>query len=256
MRPSLSFSQESVDFGDGRFTNLYWVELDKAKFGFKLSSTTPPKPLINFDLPGKKLVAGVNFGSFFLSDNLVSPTVPFYNLLINEGQVWQFPSNNRPALITNGGKLQAIDVPARGNLRIGKKSFSWSGSHEKSVSNLTVFGMFDLTVIKSSSGSQAPRRMVIDETKYVTCDTDQLLIAIRLINGKAIVEKISNESIDLTQYAYVFRGKEADLRRCEAGQTVEEFESNSGVCNKGEDVCSASFSLGKTRDELVENLKQ
>jgi len=252
----LSFFQESIDLGKGRFTNLYWVELDKARFKFKFSATTIPIPLINFHLSDKKSVAGINFGSFFLSDDFVSPVVPFYNLLINEGQIWQLPSNGRPALITGNGRLQEIYVPANGSLKIGGRSFLWSGSKEKFTSEITVFGMFDLTVIKLSSANQETRRRLLSETKYVNCHPGQLLIGIQLSDGKAVIEKISNEPIDLTQYAYVFRGKESDLKWCENGQTVEEFESNGRVYDKNENVCSASFSLGNTREELVENLKQ
>jgi len=136
----LSFSQETLFLNNKRFTNLYWLEFDKSKFGFELISSDLPIPLKKHDIPNKKVVAGINFGSFFLSDDLIIPKVAYYNLLIRDGEVIQFPSNNRPSLITSNGKLSHALFQAQGTLKLGSKTLSWSGSFQSiSISRRLTF---------------------------------------------------------------------------------------------------------------------
>lgn len=252
----LSFSQETLNLDGGRFTNLYWVELDKTRVRFRLSASTIPTPLVGFDLPDKRFVAGINFGSFYLSDDLIPPKVPFYNLLVDNGRVWQLPSNDRHALVTENGKLRELYVPAKGTLKIGGKTFTWTGSHGTTNSELAAFGMFDVDIVKSSINCLVPRRKVIDETRFVACGPSDLLLTINLRNGNPEIARISNQPVDLTQVAYVFRGTANLLKVCQIGERVTSLEIERCRLDQDCDACSASFSLGKTRDELVENLKQ
>ena len=252
----INYSQETVKLGNERFTNLHWVELDKNKFKFDLSSKTLPIPLKDFDTAKGKLVAGINFGSFFLSDDIISPAVPFYNLLIDNGRVCQLPSNCRPALVTENGKLRELYVPAKGTLNIGGKTFTWTGSHGTTNSELAVFGMFDIDIIKTSVNGLTPRREMINETRFVTCTSSELLLAINLNDGRPEIVRISNQPVDLTQVAFVLRGSVNLLKMCQIGERVTNLEIEQCRLDQDCDACSASFSLGKTRDELVENLKQ
>ncbi len=252
----LSFSQETFNLDGGRFTSLYWVQINKSRFKFDLVTSTLPIPLVDFDLPGKKIGAGINFGSFFLSDDLISPAVPFYNLLIDNGHVWQLPSNSRPALVIENGKLRELYVLAKGTLKIGGQTFTWAGSHGTTNSELAAFGMFDLNIVKSFINCLAPRRRVVDETRFVTCGSSELLLVISLRNGYPEIDRISNKSVDLTQVVFVLRGSGDLLKACQIGERVTSIEIERCRLDQGCDACSASFSLGNTRDELVENLKQ
>ena len=171
----MSFNQETIDLGNDRITNLYWVELDKSRIKFKLSTRKRLAPLRDFDVPKKNMVAGINFGSYFLSDDPVSPLVPFYNLSIKAGSVYQFPTNNRPVLWTKNGEIEVLSLRATGQLKIAENIFTWSGSGIKNESDITVFGMFDINIVKVGGDSQTPRRKVEYESQFVPCNNGEIL---------------------------------------------------------------------------------
>lgn len=255
LAPGFTYFQETHTLNDGRFSNLYWVEMDKGRFNFKLSSSIRSIPLSEFNLPNRKVVAGINFGSFFLSDDFHSPVASFYNLLVSEGEIFQFPSNSRPALKTSNGELKILSMPAQGKLSLGKKTFLWSGSHYEGKSDLTVFGMFDLTIGKIQKDSLSTRRKIIEETRFVTCKTGHILLGFNLFDGRIVLEKISNQPLDLSQFVFVMRGEVLKLVGIKEGQKITNVSCGDAKFNLTDDLCSASFCLGKTNDELIENLK-
>ncbi len=201
-------------------------------------------------------MAGINFGSFFLSDDLLNPYTSFYNLTINGGEVLQLPSNNRPCLLTHAGELQHFFVLARGSLRIGDRSFTWTGSHNQNDADLTAFGMFDLTILKSSFADLSSNRRTVIESRHVVCTSKQKSLAFKLHNGHSVIETVTNQPIDLTQYAFVLRGKADLLDGILPGQIIDNIEMGTQRFGVEDDVCSASFSLGKSKAELEDNLRQ
>jgi len=251
----LSFCQESLVLDENRLANLYWVELNKSKFNFKLVSSLLLSPLLAFDLPDKKVVAGINFGSFFLSDDLQTPRVSFYNLLIKGGNIFQFPSNSRPALATNDGKLRSLSVDSWGTLKIGGKSFSWSGSKSQKRADITVYGMFDLNILKTPLGESPSRRRVLVETRFVTCKSDELLLGFNINNDKPVLEVIADSPIDLTQFCFVMRGKSESFEGLSTSQNLTYVTLGDIAFETNDDVCSASFLLGRNKDELIRNLE-
>ncbi|MBU1200638.1 hypothetical protein KJ953_03885 [Patescibacteria group bacterium] len=158
--------------------------------------------------------------------------------------------------MTNSGNLKKLTISNQGSFKIEKKFFTWTGSNKATNSDLTVFGMFDINITKSSLGGQIPKRKISDKTRFVSCSSNELLLAINLNNNKAELTKITNKPVDLTKYAYVLKGKTNILRNCKIGQTIERLKINKKIYHEGEDVCSASFSLGRTNSQLIKNLKQ
>ncbi len=254
LTPGLMSFQETNALKDGRFSNLYWVEIDKNKFNFTLSASTSPIPLLDFNLANRKVIAGINFGSFFLSDDLHTPVTTFYNLMINSGKIFQFPSNTRPALKSKDGKLSEIKIPANGTLNLGNQTFTWSGSNSVEKTDLKIFGMFDLTIGKIKFDKVSTRRKILSETSFVTCDTEETLLGINISKGQPKLERIIRTPLDLTQFAYVIKGNSELLKKAKVGQEITGVRFGR-VSFDDENVCSASFSLGKTRDELINNLR-
>jgi len=254
--PGMVFNQETLGLGSQRTTNLYWIELDKTRFKFKLETTIYPKPLLDFDLAGKRALSSVNFGSFFLSDDLTIPQVPFYNLLVNEGTAYQFPSNNRPALWTRDGKIHVRNISAAGKIMIGNKTFTWSGSSVKIESDITAFGMFDINIRKSVGAFSESQRKIDDASRFVSCEQNEILLGVSIVRDESKVDIISKKPLDLTQFAYILRGGKEKLVDCKLGEKIKLSKLDGKNILKSDDVCSASFSLGSTKNELIKNLKQ
>jgi len=64
-----------------RLTNLYWVEIETKKYKLSLKSYFKPRPLVNYSLANDKVVAGINFGSFYLSSDSYT-NAKYCNLLV------------------------------------------------------------------------------------------------------------------------------------------------------------------------------
>ncbi len=156
--------------------------------------------------------------------------------------------------MTQNGKLQQALIPAKGTLKIGKNLFTWKGSSETTKSDLTVFGMFNLNITKTALNGQT-RRKIIVKTQFISCLSTELLLAIQLKKGKATLAQISTKPINLTKFAYVLKGKSSKLKKCKIGQTIKELDCNKTIFRDTPDLCSASFSLGKTKSQLINNLK-
>lgn len=249
----LYFCQETVDLGVGRFTNLYWVEMDR-QYKFKLISETSPIPLQKFQLSDKKVMAGINFGSFFLSDDLVSPYVAFYNLLVTNGQILQPPSNSRSALSTHDGDLGLILTASSGIVKVGGNSFTWSCSKNRHSSDLIVYGMSDLTIVKSSQRNGTSKRKIVEDTRFIKCNIDELFVVVKLNDGIPVVSEITKNVVDLTKCAYTLKGHASLFAKCSVGMTISCLEIEKQKLYGEIDICSASFCLGKTYEELKTNL--
>lgn len=250
----LTFSQETLFLNNKRFTNFYWLEFDKRKFGFELISSDLPMPLKNYDIPNKKVVAGINFGSFFLSDDLIIPKVAYYNLLIRDGEIIQFPSNNRPSLITSNGKLSHALFQAQGTLKLGNKTLSWSGSHNHKDTDLIAFGMFDLTITKTTINNTT-RRKVIIKTKMIDCPDGKQLLGFSLSGDKPVLSIVSQSQLNLTDYCFILMDDKKGLENVQVGDMITNLTIKAQAFDKNNQLCSASFSLGHTKEKLTSNLK-
>lgn len=249
----LYFCQQTLNLGSDRFTNLYWLEID-TRFKFKLVSNTSPLPLKNFQLPQKQLVAGINFGSFFLSDDLHAPYLSFYNLLVSDGNFQQFPSNQRPALSTEDGQISLIPAVSSGVIQIEGKKLTWSLPRHTHSSDITIYGMFDLTIVKSLPDNGQSKRKIVKDSQFIKCDGEELFLVIKLQSGTPTISEITRNVVDLTTCAYVIKGKASLLSKCDIAQTISCLEIEKRKITSSMDICSASFCLGKTPAELENNL--
>jgi len=152
--------------------------------------------------------------------------------------------------------LSELLVADNGTLKLGNITFSWSGSNSLVEAELTVFGMFDLTIGKISLDSDPTRRRILKETRFVSCNHGQVLLGFNLVDGKPILKKIYKHPLDLTEFAFVFRGSDKIFNNVKVGDSISALKCGAGNFHQGDEVCSASFSLGKSKAELVKNLRE
>lgn len=71
----VTFHSETYSIDNDRFTNLYWVELERDSTKFKILSSDKPLPLKDFQLLDHNIIASINFGGFYLSDDGYTPSL-------------------------------------------------------------------------------------------------------------------------------------------------------------------------------------
>jgi hypothetical protein len=248
--PIATFNEETIFFDNHRFINAYWIELDKTLAKFKLLFEDKLLPLRAFEKDSNKAIGGINMGSIYLTDENVSPLVYYYNLAIDNGKIKQLPSNSRSLIVTTNGVLKNELVRATGSVSIGNIQYTWSGSNENTKSQLVVYGMFDLNILKDTNG----KRILDISSKYVIPNSDELLLGIKTTSKDTKIVKISNSKLNITKYNFILKGKKIDLRNIKVDDILTDFTLNSSRIDLRSSACSSSFSLGRNRKELDNNL--
>lgn len=250
----LTFHQETFHLNK-RFTNLYWLKINSTKYKFTLKTCLNPQPLINYQVKNKKIVAGINFASFYLSDEKNKPKNFFYNLLLSKGNVLQFPSNTRTAIIIKNGQLNHKRIKSRGTIKINNQIFSWSGLYTNRAADIIVYTPFNIEIKKHRTGSKI-KRQIYKNSDSVTCPQNHLLLGCDLKNNTPFIKTISNKKLSLTQFSFILQGHKNKLENIKAGNKLNDFRLDNHNFSTKEDICSASFLLGKTKNQLIDNLKR
>lgn len=255
IKEGVEFYSETVLLDGDRFTNLYWIKLDKELFNFDLSFSSHPRPLKEFTKDKANVVAGINFGGLLLVDENTVPIISNYNLSLDHGCILQFPSNSRSAIHTNSGKLERLFIPAHGIVSIGNHQYSWSGSQEISTSSeLKVFGIFDLNILINTKKEFGHRREIEATTRHIQAGKDEVLLGVLDNNGIPQIATMNKETLDLMEYLYVFKCRDALATRMKIGDAITNLEIGNEKFGGNDSICSASFTLGKDEDELKRNL--
>jgi len=253
MFPGLIFHQEVLNL-KGRFTNLYWLKIDCSRYRFKIKSYPKPRPLVKYNLSDKKIVAGINFGSFYLTDHGESTQATFCNLLIEKGCIRQFPCNNRTALVNKNEQLTIAKFKPYGKLKIGGDVFKWRGvkGKDKTIENV-FYGYFEVRLGEKNKRdlklnfANCPQRLL--------CKDTELLVGFIRKGRNIIIKNISKNELDLRDYLFVLKGPVKNLCKLCIGQGIEAFTVGDENCfMEDENVCSGNFRLGKTPEELKVNL--
>lgn len=114
IRSGMNFYQETKEYGGNRFTNFYWLEVNKGKYQIELKTADKLLPLKDFEKDNPMVLGGMNFGSFFLVDEACDPKCRYYNLVLSQGAILQLPSNSRTALQCNQSVLSSPTLNLRG----------------------------------------------------------------------------------------------------------------------------------------------
>jgi hypothetical protein len=201
-------------------------------------------------------MAGINFASFYLSDEANKPEITFYNLLFNKGKILQFPSNTRTTLLTKKGKLSHKKIKAYGTILINKQTFTWSGSHVKSPkTDIIAYGLFDIQLEKHTT-NELTRRQVHKDSNSIICSKNHLLLGCTLNKKVASIKTINSHKLDLTKHVFILKGHKNKLKHLKIGDKINKFNANNHIFSTKENACSASFLLSKTKDKLIKNLKE
>jgi hypothetical protein len=254
LMPGVVFHQEPFRIKQ-RFTNLYWFKIDSSKYKFKVKSYIKPRPLVKYNLRGRRVIAGINFGSFYLSEQGETTVANFCNLLIRNGTILQFPCNTRTAVINENGKIDIAKVEAYGTLLINGQRLKWKGSQhkEESIDN-AFYGYFDVRL-----GNETKKKLnlgFINSDKEIRCQINELLLGFIKKNNEVVIGKITGNELNLKDYLFVLKGPRSKLSKLGLEQKIEAFTiGDKKLVSKVKNVCSANFMLGKTARELVRNLK-
>lgn len=202
----------------------------------------------------KKIVAGINFGSFYLTDYGESTQATFCNFLIEKGSVQQFPCNHRTALVNKNGQLSIAKFKPCGKLKIGGEVFKWRGvkGKDKSIENV-FYGYFELRLAEKTK-----KDLNLNFTKCsqkLLCKDTELLVGFVRKDRKVIIKNISKNELDLRDYLFVLKGPVKNLRKLCIGQEIETFTvADANYFMEDENICSGNFRIGKTPEELKVNL--
>jgi hypothetical protein len=253
IRSGMNFYQETKEYGGNRFTNFYWLEVNKGKYQIELKTADKLLPLKDFEKDNPMVLGGMNFGSFFLVDEACDPKCRYYNLVLSQGAILQLPSNSRTALQCNQSVLSQVFLEASGMLAIGNGQYTWSGINSNTRSQIKVFGMFDIDFQKITE-SRKSQRVIKKSTNIVNAKAGELLLGISVEDGIPTVVEVCNEELDLLDYYYILKSKERDLEHVCLGETLHSITFGNKVFEPAVSVCSGVFSLGRTRKELERNI--
>ncbi|HRI05699.1 MAG TPA: hypothetical protein PLV59_02010 [Candidatus Dojkabacteria bacterium] len=255
INPNVVFNCETVSFGKDRFTNIYWLELKKDSLKFKLSYADKLLPLKDFEKNDSSVIAGINVGGFYLSDDNLTPPVQYYNLAVDEGHIKQLPSNTRSCIQTYNGNLTKSLVIAHGLMRIGQKDFSWSGLNEKQDSQLIVYGMFNLDITKNKFRNPSNARETVETSRFIKANNNEILLGIGTSGTNPSVQRISKNTLDLIQYSFILKGNKNLLKEISVGNEITRVRFGHVEHNASASLCSGSFILGKDKVDLDKNLR-
>jgi len=254
VKSGISFHQETAGYLNNRFTNFYWIEIDKEVYNFKIESNRKRIPLIDFDKDNRNVIAGINFGSFLITDKEYNQRCSYTNLVVSKGKVLQFPSNSRICIYSDGKSIDRKYIHANGVLHISNKEFSWSGMNSNENTDLKIIGMFDMDCKKVSNKSGRKEIVINEDTNLIHASNTESILGIKVDSGIPKVSSISNDKLDILQYDYAIKGNRDDLEGINTGDIVESITFGSHIFNNDINASSGSFELGKNIDELKNNL--
>jgi hypothetical protein len=131
IQPGIEVTGETIELGDGHFTNRYDLIVDASDPRFRSGIITAPTAVQarNVLRRNTKIKALINGGFFFLADGKPSkvPSEATFNLNIRDGKVLGLPAADNVSLISVDGKLRAEEIVARGEIKIGEKVIEWRG---------------------------------------------------------------------------------------------------------------------------------
>lgn len=251
----ITFHSETCSIDSDRFTNLYWVELNKESAKFKLLFVDKPLPLREFQYSGHTILAGLNFGGFYLSDDGYIPNVPYYNLAVSNGNVKQLPSNSRCVLLTNNGNLDQKLLIAKGNVLIGKQILTWRGANIEGNTDLITYGMFNIDISKNPTKRFGRARETKNSSRFVTASKSEVLLGVIITDNQPRIAEISVTTLDLLKFNYIFRSRTYLITKIKKGDLVTNIEIDGDKYGIDTDVCSGSFTLGRNKEELDRNMR-
>ncbi|MBY0538972.1 phosphodiester glycosidase family protein [Patescibacteria group bacterium] len=131
VQPGIQVTGETIELGDGHFTNRYdlIVDTNDPLFSTRIISMPSATHARNLLRRDKKIKATVNGGFYFLADGKPSkvPSEPTFNLNIRGGKVLGLPATDTVGLLSVDGKLTAEVIRAQGKMRVGEKKIRWRG---------------------------------------------------------------------------------------------------------------------------------
>jgi len=251
------FNQETFNISKSKFTNIYWVEIDKKKISFSLKNQLYLDSLINItskfqkENRDKRVLCSINTGSFYFSRGLL-PKCCAYHLFVKQGQVLQFPNNSRVAVEEFGGKLRILNLKARGEFLISGKKISWIGAGEASTleGDCRVYGSFN---IELQAEKEFEARRLNKKAFFISPGRQELLIGFNLIGGEIKVDYIGKNKLNLFEFLFVVRGKKGIIDKIKVGDFLEGVWID-GQKIESQNLISLSFSLPVKKEILKEKI--
>lgn len=253
IKRGVSFNQETVCYPNSRFTNFYWIEIEKGLYNFRIESNRKKKPLIDFDKDSKNVIAGINFGGFLISDREYNQRCSYTNLVVSKGNVLQFPSNSRVCIYSDGKSINRKYINANGVLHISNKELTWSGMNSNKDGQVKVIGMFDIDFEKVSNRGRS-EIVIKDESNKIYASNEEVLLGIRICSGVSRVVVICDDGLDILKYDYIIRGSNEILENISVGDIVGSITFGSDFFDRNIYASSGSFELGQDFDQLKDNL--
>lgn len=131
VQPGMQVTGETIELGDGHFTNRYDLIVDTNNPHFRAGIITSPTAVQarNVLRRNRNIKAVINGGFFFLADGKPTkvPSEATFNLNIRGGKVLGLPAADNVGFVSVNGKLSAEEIVAQGEIKIGKKEIEWRG---------------------------------------------------------------------------------------------------------------------------------
>ncbi len=245
--------QESVELGEGKFVNAYRLEAENDRVAFEIANLQKPTPLVSLVKSRRRVMAGINLGSMLVVDGKQKPVFSGYNLVLDKGSIWQYPSNTRPAAIVVNGNLFIKQVKNRGSIRIGNTYLRWVGSNVEEPlrrGTVKIFGIFDVDLVKKDG-----KRVIINTSGWVAPSNTELLLGCIKVRQEVTVREISKSKLNLLDFWFVIKGLRDDL----SGIQIKDRVAGSLQGMKDSDVVSAvslSFRLPRTIEQFRQSVSR
>jgi len=248
-----------------RFVNLYWVEFKRKNSLFCLKNILGREPLVKIFREAKRghnlnSLAGINTCNFFLSDYGREPPIPAYNFFVSKGRVWQFPTNERVALIEKGSSLKLRRFKAMGKMRIGKKLFNWIGRrvfkqahfvHKEICPLAVVSGVFEISFKYLDNDKLRRAKKPIPSTLTVKCGKGKALLGIDFDNEFCPkVLAINSKQLSLLDYLYIIEIDQVLGKEIHVGDEISDVVIDGYRVEREDNIVSLGFSLPKQREKL------
>ena len=206
---------------------------------------------------GVRPICGINTNQFFLSDDKTRVKVYSYNLLVNNGDVLQLPTNRRPTIIERNGRVSLVSFEAKGKMEIGVEKINWVGSASSQMDDkdsFIAYGSFNIGIDRVLSKRRS-KRIVNKKTLKISCRKGEIIMCFGLKGGKVRIVKIC-QLAKLQNYLFLLKGNSKNIRSISIGDIVTNFEIDKYILSGNLNAVSCVLELPMTKDKLEAYVKR
>lgn len=192
------------------FTNIYTVSIKKDRANPSINIHDNLKTLSDIAIISDRQISASG-GFFFLADDYIQkPKSLALNLAIQDGSLHSLPARNQEAIIVTDGGISCITVKSLGELSMGNRQRSWSGSLTNYSTDWKIYTNGNTKIVHENNLSTGSRRSLVESSRFTPNINNSLIdIGLTLDTGNKYDIKLVNHNgkTNIFDYDVVIRGR-------------------------------------------------